>query len=219
MSRFRYLTFDCYGTLVDWRTGIEKSLKKLFGRIPLGGKELLDAYVDAEKREEETYKTYREVLKNSAVRLSKTVGFDASLREAAAFAESVPAWPAFPDTRATLQKLGKEGYKRYILSNVDTDLLSATVRRNGFEVDGFVTAEEVGSYKPDKGHWLKFMEKTGARTSEVLHVAQSIFHDIIPAQEMGIASAWVNRYDEPLARGAQPVYIADSLESLAELLG
>jgi 2-haloalkanoic acid dehalogenase type II len=140
-------------------------------------------------------------------------------REAAdEFASSVPWWPAFPDSRSFLKKMGDAGLARYILSNVDTDILRETIRRNRFEVEGYVTAEEVGGYKPGRRHWLRFLEKTGARKEETLHVAQSVFHDIIPAQELGFASAWVNRYREAIPAGAQPLYIVDSLKSLGGIL-
>lgn len=218
MTEFRYLTFDCYGTLIDWKTGIEQSLRSAFGNLPLGGKELLDAYVSAEKEEEESYRKYREVLGRTAMKLSRRVGFDASQSAANRFAGSVPTWPAFPDTREALKALGRKGYRRYILSNVDADLLIGTIENHGLEVDGFVTAEEVGSYKPNEAHWKRFMQKTGARKGELLHVAQSIYHDIVPTQMMGIASAWVNRYGERLPSNAQPSYIVDSLENLAETL-
>jgi len=217
LTGFRFLTFDCYGTLIDWKTGIELSLKRAFGGFPLQGKGLLDVYVLAEKEEEKSYKKYREVLRNSALRLRPTHSA-ADLSAAEAFANSVPSWPAFPDTRRALRALGKSGYARYILSNVDTDLLEGTIRNNGLEVEGYVTAEEVGSYKPNPGHWLRFMRKTGTKKRDILHVAQSIYHDILPTQEMGIASAWVNRYREPLPANAHPAYIVDSLESLVKLL-
>ena len=97
--------------------------------------------------------------------------------------------------------------------------MEETVGRNGLQLDGFVTAEEVGSYKPHPGHWLRFMEKTGARKDQVLHVAQSIHHDIIPTQQMGIDSAWVNRYAERLPSGASPSIISNSLRSLEPLIG
>jgi len=218
MTEFRYLTFDCYGTLIDWKTGIEQSLRKAFGELPLRGKELLDAYVSAEKEEEESYRKYREVLRRAAARLSRRVGFEASQSGVNQFAESVPTWPAFSDTREALEDLGKRGYKRYILSNVDMDLLLGSIKNSGLEVEGFVTAEEVGSYKPDQAHWERFMQKTAARKGELLHVAQSVYHDILPTQRMGIQSAWVNRYTEPLPPNAQPSYIVDSLRNLAGIL-
>jgi 2-haloalkanoic acid dehalogenase type II len=214
----RYLTFDCYGTLVDWKTGIEKSLRKAMGEIPLGGKALLDAYVAAEKEEERSYKKYRQVLSSAALRMAESFGLSATPAAAAEFADSVPAWPVFPDTRDALHEFGRRGYLRYILSNVDTDLLLRTIEGNGLEIDGFVTAEEVGSYKPRPGHWTRLLEKTGAKKGEILHVAQSVYHDIIPAESMGIASAWVNRYGEPLPAEAEPAYITDSLASLNAIL-
>ena len=216
--KFRYLTFDCYGTLVDWRKGIEMGLRSALGDLRLQGRELLDAYVSAERDQEESYVKYREVLKRSAISLSKPLGVAVPARAAEEFAASVPEWPAFPDTRDFLKAAGKMGYKRYILSNVDDDLLEGTIANNGLEVDGYVTAEQVGSYKPKEGHWLEFMKRTGAAKGEFLHVAQSLFHDIVPTTRMGIASAWVNRYNERLVSGADPTIIADSLESLSKLL-
>jgi len=216
--KFRYLTFDCYGTLIDWKEGIQKELATALGSMNVSGKELLDAYVSAEKEEEKTYKKYRAVLADSVLALSGRLGANLSDRAAEEFAASVPRWPAFPDTGKFLRDMGERGYGRFILSNVDDDLLEGTIRHNGFEVDGVVTAEEVGSYKPDPGHWLRFMEKTGASKEEVLHVAQSVFHDIIPTQTLGISSAWVNRYQEPMPTGPNPLFVSDSLAHLAALL-
>lgn len=169
--------------------------------------------------EEESYRKYREVLARAAFRLSERFGVRLSQSAAARFADSVPDWPAFPDTRETLRELGRKGFRLYILSNVDTDILLGTMRNNGLEVDGYVTAEEVGSYKPRAAHWTRFLAKTGARMEEMLHVAQSIYHDIVPTQRMGISSAWVNRYREPLPAEAQPSYIVDGLSGLSEILG
>jgi len=210
----KYLTFDCYGTLIDWRRGIEESLRRSLGSFSLSGKELLDAYVEEEKKEEATYKSYRKVLAGTALRLSGPLGVRVDQGAAERFAASVPDWPAFPDTREALVELGRRGYGRFILSNVDDDLLRGTIANNGLEIDGFVTAQQVGSYKPNRGHWDEFMRRTGASKEEFLHVAQSVFHDVIPTQEMGIASAWVNRYSEPLPVGAAPSYIVDSMEGL-----
>jgi 2-haloalkanoic acid dehalogenase type II len=216
--KYRYLTFDCYGTLIDWKAGIESSLLAAVGDIGIRGQALLDAYVAVEKEEESTYKKYREVLRRSAISMSGRLGVKVTEEGARRFAASVPSWPVFADTAEFLQRMGKRGYKRYILSNVDTDLLEETIRKHGLEIDGFVTAEEVGSYKPNAGHWLRFMKMTGAGREEVLHVAQSIYHDIIPTNEMGIASAWINRYNEPMPEGAHPLFVSDSLAHLAESL-
>jgi len=216
--RFRYLTFDCYGTLIDWKTGIEAELNAALGRVRLEGRELLDAYVSAEKLQEATYQKYREVLRRTLLSMSGTLGVDISEEAARRFAASVPRWPAFPDTNEFLRRMSALGCKLYILSNVDDDLLEETINRNGLKIDGFVTAEQVGSYKPMPGHWVKFMQVTGAKHEETLHVAQSVYHDIIPTQAMGIASAWINRYDEPLPKAATPLFMSDSLAHLGEIL-
>jgi len=217
--KYRYLTFDCYGTLIDWRTGIEEGLRAALGNLKLSGNELLAAYITAEKKEEPAYKKYREVLRSSARSLSEALGANVPDSAARVFAASVPDWPAFTDTANFLHEMGSRGYKRYILSNVDNDLLEETIGRNHLEVDGFVTAEEVGSYKPEAGHWLEFLRRSGAARGEVLHVAQSVYHDIIPARQLGIASAWVNRYGERLPLGAEPSIITEDLAGLAEALG
>ena len=150
--------------------------------------------------------------------MSNQLGVDVTDEAARRFAASVPRWPAFPDSASFLREMGSRGHKRYILSNVDDDLLADTIRNHHLEVDGYVTAEQVGSYKPGEGHWKEFMRRTGADRADVLHVAQSVYHDIIPAQRMGIASAWINRYAEPLPRDASPLMITDSLESLAKIV-
>lgn len=215
---YKYLTFDCYGTLIDWRTGIERELSAALGRLNLGGQELLDAYGAAERIEEATYKKYREVLRKTVLSMSKQLGVEVSDEAARRFAGSVPGWPSFPDTEEFLREMGSRGYKRYILSNVDDDLLEGTIRNHHLEVDGFVTAEQVGSYKPMEAHWLEFLRRVRAERTEVLHVAQSVYHDIFPTQRLGIASVWVNRYGEPLPSGASPSVISDSLADLAPVL-
>jgi len=215
---YRYLTFDCYGTLVDWRTGIENELEKSLGRVRLKGQELLNAYGVAERKEEATYKEYREVLRRSVLSMSRELGVEVSDKAARRFADSVPRWPAFPDTAKFLREMGSRGYKRYILSNVDNDLLEGTIKNNHLEVDGFVTAQDVGSYKPRTGHWVEFLRRTGAKKDQVLHVAQSVYHDIIPTQSLGIDSAWVNRYAEGLPAGAAPLMISDGLEGLSRII-
>ena len=214
---YRYLTFDCYGTLIDWRTGIERELAAL-GKISLRGQELLDAYGTAERREEATYKKYREVLRRSVLSISNQLGAHVSDEAALRFAGSVPRWPAFPDTAAFLREMGSRGYQRYILSNVDDDLLADTIRSHHLEVDGYVTAEQVGSYKPRIGHWVEILRRTGAAKDEVMQVDQSVFQDIVPTQGIGIASAWVNRYAESLPPGASPSIIAGNLTDLVKVI-
>lgn len=218
MGRFRYLTFDCYGTIVDWRAGIERALTAATGPLPVSGADLLAKYVELEAQSEGSYMKYRDVLALTAKRLAAEFGADLPPEKAAEFGASVPDWPAFPDSSAALKKLGGMGHKRYVLSNVDTDLLEETLRAASLEVDGYVTAEEVGSYKPSHAHWTAFLERTGTEEREVLHVAQSVYHDIVPAAELGIETAWVNRYSEPMPPDIRPLYVSDSLEHLAEII-
>ena len=218
-ERITHLTFDCYGTLIDWRAGIEREMARALGEIRVSEGRLLAAYFEAEKAQESTYKKYREVLHDTAISMSGALGVEMTDAAAREFAGSVPTWPAFLDSAKFLREMGLGGYKRYILSNVDDDLLEETIRRHGLEVDGYVTAEEVGSYKPRPGHWERFFQKTGAKKEGLLHVAQSVYHDVIPAQEMGIASAWVNRYNEQMPTATSPAFVTDSLAHLSEFLG
>ncbi len=219
MDHFKYLTFDCYGTLIDWRAGIEKNLGKALGRVTLPrGENLLTVYVRLEAQQEGTYKKYRQVLSDTARNMATKLGKELSADAAAKFAASVPLWPAFRDTASSLRELGSLGYNCYILSNVDTDLLRETIKRNKLEVDGFVTAEEVHSYKPAFGHWQRFLRRTNAKKSDVLHVAQSIYHDIRPASKLGIKTVWVNRYRETLPKAVAPWMMSDNLRHLVQTL-
>jgi 2-haloalkanoic acid dehalogenase type II len=219
MDHFSYLTFDCYGTLIDWRAGIERNLGKALGPVTLPrGESLLSLYVRLEAEQEGTYKKYRSILRDTAKKVATVLGKRISDEATARFAGSVPLWPAFRDTTISLKQLGSLGYKRFILSNVDTDLLKQTIRRNKLEVDGFVTAEEVHSYKPAFGHWQSFLKRTGAKKETVLHVAQSIYHDIRPASKLGIRTVWVNRYGEALPLDATPWMISNNLRQMVTAL-
>jgi len=218
MTASRYLTFDCYGTLIDWRKGIEKSLTEEYGPLPASGEKLYEAYADAELAEERSYKKYREVLSRTSARLARRFRLRDDREADTRFADSVPSWPAFGDTAESLRELGKLGFERYILSNVDKDMIQETISRNGFEIDGVVAAEDVKSYKPSTAHWAEFFRMTGASKEEELHVAQSVFHDIVPAGEMGLSTAWVNRYSQRMTTAAQPTYVVGSLSDLVQVL-
>jgi FMN phosphatase YigB (HAD superfamily) len=117
-----------------------------------------------------------------------------------------------------LKALGKRGYKRVILSNIDKDILKETILQNGLDVDGYITAEDVGSYKPSLGHWNRFFDVYKTSKETTLHVAQSIFHDIIPCSKLAIPTAWINRYNEAAPPGISPTYVFDDLKNLMRLL-
>jgi 2-haloacid dehalogenase len=222
----KYLTFDCYGTLIDWREGIETNFRECFlGRLGVPPTKtrgsIFARYVSLEAQEESGttgYKSYKDVLEQTSTQLAKSLGLAFSGEPGKRFADSITRWHAFPDTAPTLNKLGQLGYKRTILSNIDRDLLQKTIRSNNLEVDDFITAQDVRSYKPSKGHWLEFFRRTGAKKEELLHVANSVYHDIIPAKEIGISTVWVNRYeDEPPTR-VKPDFIVPDISELIEVL-
>ena len=217
--KFTHLTFDCYGTLVDWRNGVETNLGELLRKNGLpSGVSVFPLYVQLEAEEEGQYKSYREILKETAVKVAKRLNVSVTEKEANTFAASVPSWPVFHDTAESLKELGKRGYKRIILSNIDKDILIETILHGNLDVDGYVTAEDVGSYKPSLGHWNRFFNVYKANKETTLHVAQSIFHDIVPCARLAISTAWINRYSEPHPPGINPTYVLGDLKSLVRLL-
>jgi len=217
--KFTHLTFDCYGTLIDWRKGVETHLGELLRRNGLtSGVGIFSIYVKLEAEEEGQYKSYREILKGTAVRVAEHLKVSIAEKDAKAFAASVPSWPPFSDTVESLKELGKRGYKRVILSNIDRDLLKETILQNGLDVDGYITAEDVGSYKPSPGHWNRYFEAYKTGKEATLHVAQSMYHDIIPCSKLAISTAWINRYDEAAPPGVNPTYVFDDLRGLMKLL-
>jgi len=217
--RFTHLTFDCYGTLIDWRSGIELSLGGLLRKKGLTKEtKVFPVYLKTEADEESGYKSYREVLHDTAMKVAKNLNIPILKGDASRFAASVPTWPPFADTVETMKQLGKRGYKRVILSNIDRSILRQTITENGLDVDGYITADDVGSYKPSEGHWKRFFEEYDVSKGETLHVAQSIYHDIIPSSELGMMNAWINRYSEPRPAGVNPSYVFQDLKGLLNIL-
>jgi 2-haloacid dehalogenase len=162
------------------------------------------------------YKSYKQILEQTSLKLARNLGLGISEGSGKRFAESITKWPAFPDTAQTLRSLGRLGLNRTILSNIDRVLLAETISNNGLEVDNFITAQDVRSYKPNKEHWLAFFRKTGAKKQEVIHVANSIYHDIVPANELGIWTIWVNRYGEKDPSNTKPNF---TITNLSEMIG
>lgn len=216
--RFTHLTFDCYGTLIDWRKGMEVNLGELLRRHGLqSGVSVYTLYLKFEAEEEGQYKSYREVLRNTAIKVAEHLNVSITQKEAEVFAASVPSWPPFSDTVRSLKELGKIGYKRVILSNIDEETWKETILQNSLDVDGYITAEDVGSYKPSFGHWNRFYEVYKVSKERTLHVAQSIYHDIIPCSKLAISTAWINRYSEASSPGINPTYVFSDLRSLLTL--
>ena len=193
----RWATFDCYGTLVDWNAGIRGELEKLFG-VELADA-LLVRYHELEPRIQAANPgaSYREVLTIALEALSAETGLTVPEGETSALARSLPEWPVFEDVRSGLTEAHERGWKLGILSNTDRDLIEASMVTLAVPFDIAIVAGEIGSYKPAHRHWEVFYETTGADRRGHVHVAQSLFHDIEPANELGIPSIWINRLGEP----------------------
>ena len=217
---FSYFTFDCYGTLIDWRKGIDICLGNLLRKNGLPtGVSVYSNYIRLEANEERGYKSYREVLRSTAIKVADALKVSITEEDANTFASSVPSWPPFGDSVKSLKQLGQKGCQRIILSNIDSETLKNTLLQNSLEVDGWITAEDVGSYKPSFEHWHRFFDRYKARKEETLHVAQSLFHDIIPSGKLAISNAWINRYSETNNSGTSPTYVFSDLSGLVKFLG
>jgi 2-haloacid dehalogenase len=192
----RWATFDCYGTLVDWNGGIRGELEKLFGVERAEG--LLARYHELEPEVQSTNPgvSYREVLTVVLERLADETGLTLPEGETSALARSLPDWPVFDDVAPGLTEARSRGWHLGILSNTDRDLIDASMQSIGVPFDLAIVADEIGSYKPAHRHWEVFRQRVGDDVGHV-HVAQSLFHDIEPANELGIPSIWINRLDEP----------------------
>lgn len=217
----KYITFDCYGTLIDWEGGIRTAVKKLTDKngfnLSLDG--ISDKYIKAELQvESEQYRKYHEVLQLASKRLLKHEGFDISDKDALEFADSIYNWQPFSETHDVLAELKQKGYKLIILSNIDNGIIKKSIELMGIDFDGVVTAEEVGSYKPTHGHWEEMLKRFNAKKEEVLHVAASYIHDIIPAKEQGFDAVWINRNNEQPTRDIRPDLELKDLKPLPEVL-
>jgi 2-haloacid dehalogenase len=196
---FKALTFDCYGTLIDWESGILAELKPWVAAsgLKLGDDQILEGFGEEESRREAATpsKLYPGILADTFRALGRRWKIAASEAQAAEFGRSVPRWPAFADSAAALAYL-KQHYKLVILSNVDRASFAESNKKLQVAFDKIVTAEDVGSYKPDLRnfrHLLAELEKIGLRKEQILHTAQSLYHDVVPAKSMGLKTAWINR--------------------------
>ncbi|HYZ19998.1 MAG TPA: haloacid dehalogenase type II [Gaiellaceae bacterium] len=191
----RWLTFDCYGTLIDWNAGIREQLERLFG--PEAAPRLLERYHEVEPElQSESYRSYREVLTLALEQLLREEGVQPPEGETGALARSLPDWQPFPEVPAALGELRRRGWSLAVLSNSDRDLILASERQIGVPFDLVIVAEDVRSYKPAHGHWERFLETTTADRERHVHVAASLFHDIAPATELGVDTVWINRLGE-----------------------
>jgi 2-haloacid dehalogenase len=205
----RWATFDCYGTLIDWNAGIRAELARVFGEERAAGQ--LHRYHELEPElEADGRLSYREVMTEAMRRLGAPPGEEAGL------AESLPRWQPFAEVRSALTKARDQGWKLAILSNTDPDFIVASKKLLGVPFDETIVASEIGSYKPALRHWQEFSVRTGADPARHVHVGASLFHDIAPANELGLPSIWINRLAE--TPGPQPTVELPDLAGLPETL-
>jgi 2-haloacid dehalogenase len=221
-NRFDVFTFDCYGTLINWEDGILRCLHRI---LVAHGKDADDAtilqlYGDFEaKAEQGEYRRYREVLQSVVEQFGEKLGFKPTEQETHSLPESLPLWRPWPDTASALCEL-QDRFRLAIISNVDDDLFAETQPQLGVEFDQVITAQQAGAYKPSLKIFELALSRVGVPAQRVLHVGQSLYHDVLPAQALGLATVWVNR---PSARsGVGAVRAAEGrpdlqVSSLAEL--
>ena len=195
LSCFTTISFDCYGTLIDWESGILPTLRGVLNRHKQSAPDasILELYGEFEAEAEAgPYQSYRKVLESVVQRFGKHFGFKPAPDELCSLHESVPSWPPFPDTVSALRQLQKR-YKLAVISNIDDDLFAETRKHLGVEFDFVITAQQARSYKPSINNFQLALRTMGLAPDRLLHVVQSIYHDVVPAQSLGIASVWVNR--------------------------
>jgi 2-haloacid dehalogenase len=224
-ARFQVLTFDCYGTLIDWETGIFGALRPI---LAAHGKTVFDAallelFSELEAQAEQgEFRPYREVLQSVVRGFGEHLGFAPSESEVRSLPESLANWLPFPDTVPSLRRL-KSRYRLVITSNVDDDLFAATARRLEIQFDDVITAQQARAYKPSLAVFKMAQERIGVKPNQWLHVAQSVYHDVIPVKSLGIASVWVNRPSPRPGAGAgkaataKPDLEVHNLKTLADL--
>lgn len=226
-EKFTHLTFDCYGTIIDWEAGILAAVVPVLERhgVSIGEAELLQLYARFEAEQEAgTYQPYRQVLIGVMRNLGIELGFTPSQADLLALPESVGVWPPFLDSVEALQRL-QMCFELVILSNIDDEFFAASERLLGIEFDEVITAQQVGSYKPSHQNFEVALERLQVPRQQILHVAQSLFHDHAPAQELGFTTVWVNRPSRcPGVGVAQPTQASPDLEipdlaSLVKLAG
>jgi 2-haloacid dehalogenase len=206
---FDALTFDCYGTLIDWEAGITAGLGRILAAhdVAADDERLLEAFAASEARlEAGTYLPYRTILAATARSIGQEVGVEVTDEEAAAFGSSVGDWPAFDDSTRSL-KLLRRRFKLGVLTNCDDDLFAVSNRRLGVDFDWVLTAQQLGAYKPNPHNFEALRERLhrdGISASRILHVAQSLYHDHVPAKHLGFHTVWIDRRHDRPGSGASP---------------
>jgi 2-haloacid dehalogenase len=205
----RWATFDCYGTLIDWNGGIRRELVRVFGEDRAD--ERLARYHEIEPGlQTGGARSYREVMTETMRELG------APDQEVSGLAKALPSWVPFSEVRSSLEEARARGWKLAILSNTDRDFIEVSMEQIGVPFELAIVASEIGSYKPGHLHWSRFFEETAAPPERHVHVAQSYFHDIVPANELGLRSIWINRYGQ--SHEPPPTRELDDLSRLPDAL-
>ena len=205
-DQFDVLTFDCYGTLIDWEAGLLAGLRAILDPrgVAADDEDLLARYAGHESAiESGPYLRYREVLSRGGDAVCRELGVTASPDELARFGGSVVDWPPFPDSAAALARL-KQRFALAVITNCDDDLFAASNRRLGVDFDFVITAQQCRGYKPDPRNFEIAFERIGRPKDRILHVAQSLFHDHVPAKALGLTTVWINRRHDRSGTGATP---------------
>src|SRR5438477_1008106 len=226
-GRFEVLSFDCFGTLIDFERGVLTALRPILDRhgVALSDDEHLETYGALRLPVERSspFLPFREVLLRTMGSIGCRFGFEPTPAERSALVDSIGDWPPFPDTVEALARLGRH-FRLVILSNIDNDLFEGNARRLRARFFMVVTSQQVGSYKPSLANFHYMLERLGGPKERVLHVAQSLFHDISPAREVGLTSVWITRrHDRPGFGGtppgqAEPDFRVPDLRTLADLV-
>jgi 2-haloacid dehalogenase len=223
-ASFRCITFDCYGTLIDWETGLLNALRPILAahHVETSDRELLKAYGELEAAEQRRpYRRYCEVLKAVVFGLGDRFSFRPSLEQAESLPESISRWQPFPDTVEALRRL-KSKYQLAIISNIDDDLFAYSAKLLKVNLDAVTTAQQAQAYKPSHQIFERAFEKIGLPREQILHAGQSLYHDVAPARELGLSSVWVNRPSRRPGAGAtitasvKPDLEVSSLKALAD---
>jgi 2-haloacid dehalogenase len=212
----RWATFDCYGTLVDWNTGISGELGRLFGADRQDALLVRYHVIEPRIQSEHPTWTYRDVMAAVLAEIARETGGPLPAGEEDALGDSLPDWPVFAEVPQALSEAHRRGWKLMALSNTDRDFIEASIDAIGVPFEGAIVASEVGSYKPAHAHWYAFSAQTGADPAHHVHVAQSHFHDIVPASELGLRSVWINRLGE--SGEPAPTRELPDLNGLADVL-
>ena len=217
MRRYDIITFDCYGTLIDWESGIANAFRQAAAAqgLSLEREDILREYANTERHvQSEGYRRYREVLQDTASRIAIALGWPLAYDDAGFLGDSLPSWKPFPDTNPALERLVAAGCRLGILSNIDDDLIAATRKHFTVDFDLVITAQQIRSYKPGHAHFLAAKERIGG--ARWLHAAESNFHDVVPANSLRIDTAWINRLQQQPLPGGTPKFALNNLTDLAD---